>query len=114
MGKFVAPKDVTSLSVAGQQFDVDADGTFEADDSFAPELVAIGCTSAPAEAPEASEPEELKVGDSVLFPNDEDPPVLVPGKISKITKKTITIDGDQDLVWEFPIAERSSIQKQPE
>lgn len=113
MGKFVAPKDVNSLSVGGQQFDVDPDGTFEADDSFVQELVSLGCTSAPAVV---QDPEELKVGDKVLFPNDETPPVMVPGTITQITKKKIVIDegGDQGAVWEFPLSDRSSIQKQPE
>lgn len=113
MGKFVAPKDVTSLSVAGQQFDVDADGTFEADDSFVSELVSIGCTSAPVVV---QDPEDLKVGDKVLFPNDETPATMVAGTITQITKKKIVIDegGENGVVWEFPIADRSSIQKQPE
>lgn len=115
MGKFKAPKDVTSLSVEGQQFDVDEDGTFEADEAFAAELVSMGCTSAPEKAQE-DEPDELKVGDAVLFPNDEEPPVMTPGTITKITKKMITIDegGDNGTVWEFPVADRASIKKQPE
>lgn len=113
MSKFVAPKDVTSISVEGQQYDVDSDGTFEADDSHTGELVSIGCTVAPVVPPDL---EELKVGDRVLFPNDETPPTMIPGTVTQITKKKIVIDegGDQGVVWEFPIADRSSIQKQPE
>lgn len=116
MGKFVAPKDVTSISVGGQQFDVEADGTFEADESFVPELVAIGCTSAPVEPVTVQDPEELKVGDKVLFPSDETPPTMIPGTITHITKKKIVIDegGENGVVWEFPLSDRSSIQKQPE
>lgn len=107
---------VTSVSIGGVQYDADEHGTIEVDTPEHVETLVLefGCTNAdPVKFPPTPDDKVLKVGDKVVFPDDNDPPKPITGVVSKITKRNITItsgEGDDEVVWEIPVADKETIE----